>query len=134
MVYFGLNEKAVSGIGIQELAKVSAYADNLTTAAITVSGHTDRSGDALYNAHLAEARAQSVMNALKDSFGVAGHEIRLETHGADAPAIDDGRAYQPRNRRVEITVTPAGGAGQPQQAATPESADDQPMWKKRASI
>jgi hypothetical protein len=134
VVYFGLNEQTVNGVGVQELAKVSAYADNLTTATITVSGHTDRSGNPAYNARLAAARAQSVLGVLKDGFGVAGHEIRLETHGADAPVIDDGRAYEPRNRRVEITVAPAVAAAQPQQAATPESADDQPMWRKRASI
>ena len=59
VVYFGLNEKEVSGIGVQELAEVSAYADNLTTAEITVSGHTDSSGDPVYNAHLAEVRAHA---------------------------------------------------------------------------
>ena len=38
VVYFGFDEKDVSGIGVQELAEVSAYADNLTTAEITISG------------------------------------------------------------------------------------------------
>ncbi|MEZ5934269.1 MAG: TAXI family TRAP transporter solute-binding subunit [Alphaproteobacteria bacterium] len=137
VVYFGLNEKEVNGIGVQELAEVSAYADNLTTAAITVSGHTDRSGDPAYNAYLAEMRAQSVVNVLRDSFGVAGHEIRLETYGSEDPAVQDGREYQPQNRRVEITVTPVGSVErleQEEQAATPEATGDQQIWKKRASI
>jgi TRAP transporter TAXI family solute receptor len=137
VVYFDLNEKAVSGIGVQELAEVSAYADNLSTAEITVSGHTDRSGDPVYNAYLAEVRANAVASVLRDSFGIQGHDIKLETHGADAPAIDDGRTFQPRNRRVEITVRPtvAAGAGEPQQAVAPPTGDaDVPMWKKRASI
>ena len=111
VVYFDLNEKDVSGIGMQELAEVSAYADNLTTAKITISGHTDRSGDPVYNAYLAEVRAHAVMNTLRGTFGVEGHEILLETHGSDAPAIQDGREYQPQNRRVEIKVKPSVGSG-----------------------
>ncbi|MDH3660503.1 MAG: TAXI family TRAP transporter solute-binding subunit, partial [Alphaproteobacteria bacterium] len=73
VVYFGLEEKTVNGIGMQELAEVSAYADNLSTAEITISGHTDRSGDPVYNAYLAEVRAQAVIELLRDRFGVTGH-------------------------------------------------------------
>ena len=134
VVYFGLNEKDVNGIGMQELAEVSAYADNLTTAEIAISGHTDRSGDPVYNAYLAEVRAHAVIDVLRDKFGVKGHEIRLETHGSERPAIDDGRTYQPQNRRVEIRVNPAVDPDEPQQAITPEGGDAEPMWKKRASI
>lgn len=128
VVYFGLNEKAVSGIGVQELAEVSAYADNLANAAdIRISGHADRSGDPAYNAYLAEVRATAVMNVLKDTFGVTGHDITLETHGANAPAIDDGRDYQPQNRRVEIKVSP-------KITEAPDGQDNVPAWKARASI
>jgi TRAP transporter TAXI family solute receptor len=139
VVYFGLNEKEVSGIGVQELAEVSAYADNLANAHIRISGHADRSGDPAYNSYLAEIRANAVMNVLQDTFGVAGHELSVETYGADAPAIDDGREYQPRNRRVEIQVTPKAAdttEQSPQVIApqAPEDGDDVPAWKKRASI
>ena len=134
VVYFGLNEKEVNGIGVQELAEVSAYADNLTTAEITISGHTDSSGDPVYNAYLAEVRANAVIDVLRDSFGVEGHEIKLETHGSALPAIDDGSSYQPQNRRVEIKVEPAAGTDKPQQAVTPQDADPDQAWKKRASI
>ena len=136
VVYFGLNEKEVNGIGVQELAEVSAYADNLTTAEITISGHTDRSGDPVYNAYLAEVRTHAVIDVLRDTFGIEGHEVRLETHGADTPAIDDGREYQPRNRRVEIRVRPSPSIdpNAPQHAVAPADADEAPAWKKRASI
>jgi TRAP transporter TAXI family solute receptor len=135
VVYFGLNEKEVTGAGIQELAEVSAYADNLATAKILISGHTDRSGDSVYNAYLAEVRAHAVLDMLRDDFGAKGHEIELETHGADAPAIDDGQAYQPQNRRVEIVVTPAADGAKPQQAIAPEGdAEQGEGWRRRAQI
>ncbi len=134
VVYFGLEEKEVNGVGLQELAEVSAYADDLAKARITVSGHTDKSGDPVYNAYLAEVRAHAVIDALRNDFGVGGHEIMLETHGADRPAVDDGRAYQPMNRRVEITVHPAPTADEPQQAIVPEEDGTVETWRKRASI
>jgi outer membrane protein OmpA-like peptidoglycan-associated protein len=134
VVYFGLGDKDVNGIGMQELAEVSAYADNLTAAEITISGHTDRSGDPVYNAYLAEVRAHAVIDVLRNRFGVKGHEIRLETHGADRPAVEGGDMYQPQNRRVEIEVRPIIDAGQPQQTVTPEGDDASPAWKKRAAI
>ncbi|MGI9499580.1 MAG: TAXI family TRAP transporter solute-binding subunit [Geminicoccaceae bacterium] len=134
VVYFGLNEKDVSGLGMQELAEVSAYADNLTTAEIKISGHTDNSGDPIYNAYLAEVRALAVIDVLRGTFGAKGHEIRLETHGSTLPAVDDGRTYQPQNRRVEIQVRPVSDPDQPRQAVAPEGSDAVPAWKKRASI
>ena len=60
-----------------------------------------------------------MIDALRDRFGVRGHEIRLETHGSDLPAVDDGREYQPQNRRVEIRVRPVIDADEPQQAGAP---------------
>jgi len=141
VIYFGLNEKVVSGIGQQELAEISAFADNLTTAEITVSGHTDSSGDPVYNAYLAEVRARAVTDALIQQYGAEGHEIRLEIHGANTPAIQDGREFQPENRRVEIKVRPkvfdaipAEQTSEPQNAVAPEGAAGEPAWKKRASI
>lgn len=107
VVYFGLGEESVGGDGMQELAEVSAYADNLTEASITVTGHTDRSGDPVYNQWLAELRAKSVIKALTLTFGVSGHQIDVVNSGSSAPAVDQSREYEPQNRRVEITVVPA---------------------------
>jgi len=135
VVHFGFDEKIVNGNGIQELAEVSAYADNMTTAELTISGHTDRSGDPLYNTYLAEIRARAVLDVLKQSFGIEGHEVKMEIHGSDTPAVDGGKEYQPQNRRVEIMVRPVndGAPAEPQNAA-PAEALDQPAWKKRAAL
>jgi TRAP transporter TAXI family solute receptor len=133
VVYFDLGEEAVSGDAMQELAEISAYADNLTNAQITITGHTDRSGDPVFNEYLAEVRAKSVVNALTTTYGMAGHSIEIVNRGSEEPAIDDDREYQPRNRRVEITVTPANQAEQQVDAVDSEN-DTRPAWEKRASI
>lgn len=135
VVYFGLNEKMVNGEGVQALAEASAYADNLMTAEIIVSGHTDRSGDPAYNTQLAESRARAVTEILTHQFADRRHTVKLETHAADAPALDDGRQYQPENRRVEITVRhTVVDPGLPQQAVVPTSIGEEPIWTRRVSI
>lgn len=135
-VYFDLGEEDISGEALQELAEISAYADNLSNATITVSGHTDRSGDPIYNQYLAEVRAKSVVDALKTTYGVTGHDIEIVNHGSAAPAVNDGREYQPRNRRVEITVMPNAEAGEKVKSAKSAGAKKRtaPAWEKRASI
>ncbi|MGI9491226.1 MAG: TAXI family TRAP transporter solute-binding subunit [Geminicoccaceae bacterium] len=133
VVYFDLGEKEVSGDGLQELAEISAYADNLTNANITITGHTDLSGDPVFNQYLAEVRAKSVVNALTATYGMAGHTIEIVNRGSEEPAINDGRTYQPRNRRVEITVVPANPTEPQVDAIDPEN-DAAHTWGKRASI
>ena len=133
VVYFDLGEEGVNGEGMQELAEVSAYADNLTSAHITIAGHTDRSGDPIFNQYLAEVRAKSVVNALTSTYGMAGHTIEVVNRGAEDPAIDDGREYQPQNRRVEIVVQPSGQSDRRLDAAGPDNSAA-PAWEKRASI
>lgn len=133
VIYFGLGEKDVSGEALQELAEISAYADNLTKASITISGHTDKSGDPVFNEYLAEIRAKSVGNALVTTYGASGHDIEIVNHGSAAPAVNDNQDYQPRNRRVEITVAPSEQAVDQIEAVDIED-QPAPKWLKRASI
>ena len=71
---------------------------------VSVTGHTDRAGDADYNAKLAEERAGVVANLLVTQ-GLPRDMIDVESHGEYNPLIHtaDG-VHEPRNRRVEIIV------------------------------
>ncbi len=128
-VYFGLGENQVRGGALQELAEISAYADNLTSANIIISGHTDRSGDPDVNRRLAMARAWSVVDTLTTTYGVSGHKIEIVNRASTIPATSSGNVFEPRDRRVEITVVPAE---QVEAVDTEEKA--QPVLEKRASI
>ncbi len=134
VVYFDLGEEDVNGEAMQELAEVSAYADNLTNAKLTIVGHTDRSGDPIFNDYLAEVRAKSVVEALSTTYGMAGHTVEIVNRGSEEPAIDDGREYQPHNRRVEITVVPASRTEEQVDSTEAEGENATPTWEKRASI
>ena len=70
-----------------------------------IGGYTDNSGDPGANRRLSEARANAVMNTLKDN-GIAENRLEAEGYGDQHPIADnstpEGRA---RNRRVAIRVT-----------------------------
>tara|TARA_R110002096_G_scaffold110035_13_gene240550 strand:- start:8043 stop:8780 length:738 start_codon:yes stop_codon:yes gene_type:complete len=78
------------------------YADT----SITVVGHTDSVGDAMYNQNLSEQRAQSVASYLR-SQGLAGQRFSVMGYGEQSPiASNETKEGRAQNRRVEITLTP----------------------------
>ena len=87
---------------------VSAYG-NCGNAAITLEGHTDRSGPDQYNVALSERRNASVRGYLS-SRGISGGAIVAQAFGESRPRVataDGVRELQ--NRRVEITYGPGSG-------------------------
>ena len=70
---------------------------------IAIIGYTDRSGEAHYNYDLGLKRAEAVRDALA-ARGVGGQSITIDSYGASHPLVDGRSPYEPRNRRVEITI------------------------------
>jgi outer membrane protein OmpA-like peptidoglycan-associated protein len=70
-----------------------------------VEGHTDATGEPLYNRKLGEERADAVRNYLHDQHGIALSRIEVISYGEEKPVADnknrDGRS---QNRRVVIKV------------------------------
>ncbi len=70
-----------------------------------IEGHTDGTGEPVYNEKLGEERAQAVRTYLHDQHKVALNRIEVISYGEDKPVADnktkDGRAM---NRRVVIKV------------------------------
>ncbi|MFY7064710.1 OmpA family protein [Nocardiopsis changdeensis] len=73
-------------------------------APVVVTGHTDPTGDPVYNQDLSERRAQVVVDHLKERTG--RDDVRFEVQGAgeDRPPEEAGVSYE-RYRRVEIAYT-----------------------------
>ena len=90
----------------QVLDSVAIILKEYSDTTVTVVGHTDSVGDAMYNQGLSEQRAQSVAGYLR-SQDVAGQRFNTMGYGEQSPvasnATKEGRA---QNRRVEITLTP----------------------------
>lgn len=70
---------------------------------IAITGYTDRSGEAHYNYDLGLKRAEAVRAAI-EARGVSGEAITIDSYGAAHPLVDGRSPYEPRNRRVEITI------------------------------
>lgn len=73
---------------------------------VSIDGHTDNVGDAVYNKALSERRARTVYNLVVQQ-GIASNRLQYRGFGAEVPIADNrkesGRA---QNRRVEVVKLP----------------------------
>lgn len=99
VVYFDLNQSALSKQAHKTLAEAAAARAELAPTAIHVIGHTDTSGKAAVNDRLSAKRASVVAEALA-RFGVTADQKAV---GKTQPAVATGDGVpELRNRRVEI--------------------------------
>lgn len=72
---------------------------------IEVEGHTDATGDSVYNKELGAKRAEAVRDYLYRTHGIPLHRVAVYSFGEEQPVADnatsDGRS---RNRRVVVKV------------------------------
>jgi outer membrane protein OmpA-like peptidoglycan-associated protein len=92
---------AESRAGVSDIvAAVQKY----PAAEVIVVGHTDRTGASLRNFQLGLRRAESVRDILIGA-SVDASAIEVASHGEADPAVRTAdEVFEPRNRRVDITV------------------------------
>ena len=107
-IRFDYNSATLQPEGIAALQQVATRIKEYPGARILVEGHTDSVGTETYNQKLSERRAAAVRDYLITREGLTGTSIEIRGHGQSRPAAgnetEEGRG---RNRRVEITATPA---------------------------
>ena len=88
-----------------QIADVARILSAYPNAHVQIAGYTDSTGDETANVALSRGRAESVMNALRESGGAAT-SMNAEGFGSRNPIAnnetEEGRA---RNRRVTLTIT-----------------------------
>jgi len=115
-VFFGLGRAALTDNDRQIISQAVEDYRRTGTARISVTGHTDTSGNAAYNLKLSQRRADTVARELINQ-GVPATDIATVGRGEEdllVPTADGVR--EPRNRRVEIVIP------QPPPAVTPPPA------------
>lgn len=89
---------------LKELDALSVYILARPSLELTISGHTDNTGDEAHNVTLSTNRAKSVAEYL-ESKGVAPNKIVFKGLGSEQPiTTNDTAEGRSRNRRVEILI------------------------------
>ena len=89
-----------------DLAALAQNLNEYPNSTIRIVGHTDNSGDALYNQNLSERRAEAVASVLRSN-GVTDGRIRTYGAGEDQPIASNlNAAGRAQNRRVEVVILP----------------------------
>jgi outer membrane protein OmpA-like peptidoglycan-associated protein len=112
-VYFDFDHYQLTGDGRRVVDAAIAAAKAGGPARIAVIGNTDLSGTNNYNLVLSRHRADTVRNYMI-AHGVDPRDIGVQALGKTDPAVRtaDG-VREPRNRRVEIVITPMGRPSAP---------------------
>ena len=105
-VLFSPNGTTLTPRANQILSAVASVAAKYDSTMLTVNGYTDTAGPPEHNMQLSQARADAVSKALANA-GVDPHRITSYGFGATRLKIPTGPdKSEPRNRRVEILITP----------------------------
>jgi len=122
-VYFASAKSDLSNDAKATIDNAIADAQRGAQARIAILGHTDRVGRGDSNLRLSEQRAETVAEYMV-AHGVPRDAIQIRAYGESANSVPTPNGVsEPKNRRVEIIVTPGRGApvagGPPQNPATP---------------
>ncbi len=95
---------------VDEIAFIARSLRDYPNSVVTVVGHTDNVGSTSYNQALSERRVAAVALVLTEN-GVAAGRVQTAGMGYRQPvASNDTPGGRAQNRRVEIVITPTGGA------------------------
>jgi len=105
VIHFPTSSATISDDSLTLIKKLARSIQACGSVIVTVEGHTDKTGDPIYNQNLSESRASTVRQALID----AGADItRLASRG-----FSSSQPYDPANnsqafalnRRIEFKVS-----------------------------
>ena len=106
VVYFRLNSSTLTPEDKQKLDNLAQQAKGEKGYSVQVAGYADKTGNAAYNQHLSQARADAVINYLAQQADIPINRILTPagmgtTHEAADNSTSAGRKL---NRRVEVKV------------------------------
>jgi len=104
VLYFGTSDDQLDDAAQAVLSRVRAATAKMGGAKITVAGYTDTEGTSKYNFGLSDRRAEAVAQTLADAAAQKIDTLSFGQHNQAVPTADG--VEEPRNRRVEITVSP----------------------------
>ncbi len=106
-VSFATGSAQLTPVALSIVEKIGRAMNAYPETEAAVSGHTDSRGSRALNLRLSEQRARSVADTLIKSHSVSADRIKEVKGFADDRKVVDTMDAEPRNRRVEVMLTPA---------------------------
>ena len=101
-VYFDESGTRMRASAFQALEQVAAFADACRDTMVSITGHTDSSGDENYNRALSLARARVVADWLEQR-GIGSDRLQVAGVGSSLPIADNATRFgRSLNRRIDI--------------------------------
>jgi len=106
-INFATGGAAVADSSAALLDQIAGALRGCTGATVEVAGHTDAQGDAAANQVLSQRRAEAVVAHLVHR-GIPRAQLIARGYGEGRPVDPIGPENNPRNRRIEFSVSAAG--------------------------
>jgi OOP family OmpA-OmpF porin len=107
-IYFEESGTSMRASAYPVLEQVLALADACRQATVTITGHTDSTGNESWNQQLSLARARIVGEWLEEH-GVTAERLQVRGAGSSLPIADNATRYgRSLNRRIDVGFAEAG--------------------------
>jgi outer membrane protein OmpA-like peptidoglycan-associated protein len=104
LLFFPLDSDDLTAESRGRVPEILKALSSFSVPEVVVIGHTDTTGDRQVNIALALSRANTVRGLLVDA-GLEPSMVEVVSHGEADPLIrTPDETFEPRNRRVEITI------------------------------
>jgi len=104
-IQFDIDQAIIRPQYRDEVARVGEFMKKYPTTSAVIEGHTDNVGAADYNMKLSQRRAESVVNALAEDYGIDRSRLSAVGFGLTRPIADNGTdAGRQKNRRIEAII------------------------------
>jgi OOP family OmpA-OmpF porin len=104
-IEFDINKADIRPQYHDEVAKVGDFMKKYPTTTAVIEGYADEVGSADYNLQLSQRRAESVVKALVDKFGIDPTRLSAKGYGEAKPISDNSSdAGRQKNRRIDAII------------------------------
>lgn len=104
-IEFDINKADIRPQYHDEVAKVGDFMKKHPTTTAVIEGYADEVGSAEYNLQLSQRRAESVVKALVDKFGIDPARLSAKGYGEARPiSSNSSDAGRQKNRRIDAII------------------------------
>ena len=102
-LFFDVGEDSLLPTSKKSMNKIAEFLKKDPRQKYYVVGHTDSDGTHELNMNLSRRRAETVVHALQDQFGISTDQLFPIGNGATSPIVaNHGESAKAKNRRVEL--------------------------------